>query len=97
MRLDRRKKERGIMANYQEYEDTMREYCEAESKYHKAVDEYRETVKKYTLPISILDKIRAEIADLADSDAYGDYQQGFNFGLMRAAQIIDKYKAESEG
>jgi CHAD domain-containing protein len=44
----------------------------------------------------VLDKIRDEIADLADSDAYGDYQQGFNFGLMRAAQIIDKYKAESE-
>lgn len=44
----------------------------------------------------VLDKIRAEITDLADSDAYGDYQQGFNFGLMRAAQIIDKYR-ESEG
>ena len=43
-----------------------------------------------------VDKIRAEIVDLADSDAYGDYQQGFNFGLMRAAQIIDKCKAESE-
>ena len=42
----------------------------------------------------VLDKIRSEIADLADSDAYGDYQQGFNFGLMRAAQIIDKYKEE---
>ena len=42
------------------------------------------------------DKARAEIADLADSDAYGDYQQGFNFGLMRAAQIIDKYRTESE-
>ena len=75
---------------------TISEYCEAESNYHKAVDEYREVVKKYTLPISILDKIRAEIVDLADSDAYGDYQQGFNFGLMRAAQIIDKCKAESE-
>lgn len=42
------------------------------------------------------DKARGEILDLADSDAYGDYQQGFSFGLMRAAQIIDKYKAESE-
>ena len=41
-----------------------------------------------------LDDLRAEIADLADSDAYGDYQQGFNFGLMRAAQIIDKYRNE---
>ncbi len=45
---------------------------------------------------SILDKARAEITNLADSDAYGDYQQGFNFGLMRAAQIIDKYRTESE-
>jgi len=46
------------------------------------------------LPIDTLDKIRVEISDLADSDAYGDYQQGFNFGLMRAAQIIDKYRNE---
>lgn len=46
--------------------------------------------------LDAFDKIRAEIADLADSDAYGNYQQGFKFGLMRAAQIIDKYKAESE-
>lgn len=45
---------------------------------------------------AVLDKIRAEIADLADSYAYDDYQEGFNFGLMRAAQIIDKYNAESE-
>jgi hypothetical protein len=46
---------------------------------------------------STLGKVEDELYDLADSDAYGDYQQGFNFGLMRAAQIIDKYKAESEG
>lgn len=44
----------------------------------------------------VLDKIRAEIEDLADADAYGDYQQGFSYGLMRAIQIIDKCKAESE-
>lgn len=44
----------------------------------------------------VLDKIRAEIADIADADAYGDYQQGFNFGLMRAAQIIGKYEVETE-
>jgi hypothetical protein len=42
----------------------------------------------------VLDKIRADIANLADADAYCDYQQGFNFGLMRAAQIIDKYRKE---
>ena len=45
----------------------------------------------------VLDKIRAEIADLADADAYGNYQLGLNIGLMKAALIIDKYKAESEG
>lgn len=45
---------------------------------------------------SVLNKVRDELYDLADSDAYGDYQQGFNFGLMRAAQIIDKYKAKGD-
>ena len=56
-------------------------------------------MRKYFEGGDPLDKIRAEIADLADSDAYGDYQQGFNYGLMRAAQIIDKYRKpqESEG
>jgi hypothetical protein len=44
----------------------------------------------------IVDEIRAEIADLADADAYGDYQMGFNIGLVIAAQIIDKYKTEAE-
>lgn len=42
----------------------------------------------------VLDKIRAELADMTDADAYGDYQQGCNFGLMLAAQVIDKYKSE---
>lgn len=41
--------------------------------------------------VDILDKIRAEIIDLAN--AY-DYQQAFNHGLMRAVQIIDKYRSE---
>ena len=44
----------------------------------------------------VLDKIRAEITGIADSDGCGDYLLGFNFGLMRAAQIIDKYRLESE-
>lgn len=55
-----------------------------------ALDDLVEAVNKK----DVLDKLRAEISDLADSDAYGDYQQGFNFGLMRAAQIIDKYRNE---
>lgn len=45
---------------------------------------------------SILDKAMAEITDLADQDAYGDYLNGFSYGLMRAVQIIDKYKAAEE-
>lgn len=44
----------------------------------------------------VLDKARDEIADLADADAYGDVQQAFSLGLMRAVQVIDKHKAESE-
>lgn len=44
-----------------------------------------------------LDDIRDEIADRADADAYGDYQQGISLGLIGALQIIDKYTEESEG
>ena len=44
----------------------------------------------------VLDEIRAEIAGIAVSDGCGDYLLGFNFGLMRAALIIDKYRSESE-
>jgi len=56
----------------------------------------RDAIKALEQQGLVLDKAKNEIADLADSDAYGDYQQGFNFGLMRAAQIIDKRKLESE-
>lgn len=59
------------------------------------IDLYSVIKQKY-IEREVLDKIRAEIADLSDADAYGDYQQGFNFGLMRAAQILGKYKAETE-
>lgn len=44
----------------------------------------------------ILDKARAEIADVADCDAYTDVQQAFNDGLWEAVKIIDKYKVKSE-
>ena len=36
----------------------------------------------------VLDKIRAEIEQLADANGYGDYLLGYNFGLIRAVQII---------
>lgn len=54
-----------------------------------------EKAEKYDRLVEALNKIRAEITDLAEADAYGDYQQGFSFGLMRAVQVINKYK-ESE-
>ena len=41
----------------------------------------------------VLDKIRAEIADLDDADY--DYE-GYYKAVTDALQIIDKYKAESE-
>ena len=47
--------------------------------------------------IDLLDKIRAEIEELADADGYGDYQLGLSFGLRMAMEIIDRYKTESEG
>lgn len=43
---------------------------------------------------SILDKIRAEIADLDDTDY--DYE-GYYKAATDALQIIDKYKAETVG
>ena len=42
---------------------------------------------------SVLDKVRAEIADLDDTDY--DYE-GYYKAVTDALQIIDKYKAESE-
>lgn len=71
---------------------TISEYCEAESKYHKAVDEYRETVKKYTLPISILDKIRAEIVEF-EEDVFHGTKDYLDYAAVRhCLEIIDKYR-----
>ena len=44
----------------------------------------------------ILDKIRAEI-EKCYCTVTNDYDHGRNYGLYMATQIIDKYKAESEG
>ena len=45
-----------------------------------------------------LDKVKAEIDQKQyDFMSDGDYDDGIRFGLMLAYQIIDKYKAESEG
>ena len=43
----------------------------------------------------ILDKIRAEI-EQGYCEVNNDYDQGRNYGLYMATQIIDKYKTESE-
>lgn len=59
------------------------------------IDLYSVIKQKY-IEREVLDKIRAEILDFADADAYGDVQQAFSRGLMRAVQVIDRYKAESE-
>ena len=65
---------------------------------------YEDSVIRKTLGMAIkaleqgliLDKVRAEIADVADSDAYTDVQQAFNDGLWEAVEIIDKHKVKNE-
>ncbi len=42
----------------------------------------------------ILGKVEDEIVDLADADAYNDYQYGFSMGLWKAVEIINKHKEE---
>lgn len=71
------------------YNDAKRELA-LSGEYERAYQRGRDSV------IAILNKIRTEIEELADAKGYGDYQLGYNFGLMRAAQVIDKYKAETE-
>lgn len=45
---------------------------------------------------AMLNKIRSEI-EQAYCIVANDYDNGRNYGLYMATQIIDKYKAESEG
>ena len=52
----------------------------------------KKTVDKL-ISVNMLDKIRAEIADLDDADY--DYE-GYYKAVTDAVKIIDKYKAESE-
>ena len=46
------------------------------------------------IPVSVLDKIRAEIEEIIGEHGFDDYD--FCSGLIVARKIIDKYKAESE-
>ena len=60
---------------------------------HGEIEGDYEIVRKYKEQESILDKVRAEIADLDDTEY--DYE-GYYKAVTDALQIIDKYKAESE-
>lgn len=42
-------------------------------------------------PIKSVDGLINKLADMADSDAYGDYQLGTNYGLMLTAKIVKEY------
>ena len=48
--------------------------------------------------VDVLDKIRAEIEEVELNITYKEnYKVGGTWGLRKALEIIDKYKAESEG
>ena len=57
------------------------------SKYRKA---YKRFKHKYVLLKLNIKKAMKEIENMADADAYGDYQLGFNYGLMSAFQKLKK-------
>ena len=44
----------------------------------------------------MLDKIRAEIEQFAENPNFGDLSIGASCGALKAIEIINKYKAESE-
>ncbi len=54
-----------------------------------------EYVKENYLPVSVLDKIRAEIEEQKKDRCFDDMFE-YITGLDDALYIIDKYKAESE-
>lgn len=40
---------------------------------------------------SMINRTMVELFDLADADAYGDYQLGFNAGVVRSIQTVFKH------
>lgn len=67
-------------------------YCSYCGKWLKWADKDEQNLAMKQEPI--LDKIRAEIADLDDAE----YEfEGYYKAVNDALQIIDKYKAESKG
>lgn len=65
-------------------------------KEHRQLLEWLKDYKRLKEQDQILSKVRAEILDLADADAYGDVQQAFGLGLMKAVDVLDKYKLGNE-
>ena len=63
-------------------------------------DKYRKEAKrfkrKYLELERAFDLIERDILDLADADAYNDYQFGFCFGLLKAGEIVFKHRYENE-
>ena len=58
------------------------------SKYKKSFKRFK---YKYVLLKLNIKKAIKEIENLADQDAYGDYQLGFNYGVVSAYNILKKY------
>lgn len=46
--------------------------------------------------ITVFNKIKVEIKQLAENPNFGDLSLGVSCGAMKAIEIIDKYKVESE-
>jgi len=63
---------------------------------HRQLAEWLKDYKRLLEQKTILDKIREEI-EKAYCKVKNDYDKGRNYGLFMATQLIDKYKAESEG
>ena len=70
--------------------------CKCQKRHDKERNVKRQKQRKQAEINEVLDKIRAEI-EQAYCKVENDYDQGRNYGLYIANQIIDKYKAESEG
>lgn len=58
------------------------------SKYRKGLKRFK---YKYLFLKNNIKQAMKEIGNLADSDAYGDYQLGFNYGLMSAYTVLKRY------
>jgi hypothetical protein len=63
---------------------------------HRQLLEWLKDYKRLKEQEHIISKVRTEILDLADADAYCDVQQAFGLGLMKAVDVFDKYKLGSE-